>query len=295
MTFREACEWYEREVLTELKDPEGREALRLRRLADSELGQISVARLGATDVDAYLRRRAREIESSVRRRTGVEFDHGRLRSDALRLDAARIASIYRSLRDRLGLNVSSPVTRAVRPLAGRGRAVKVSDVEVAKLTEAAPGALKHAIEFQIETALRPGELVNMKWSDVDFSGCRLALGDAKTGPRTVPLSARAVEILRSLKRRAAGADSSRVWQWTTTGGYSRVVTRAARGAGVNIHAHDLRHVAITRLLEAGLTIPEAAAVSGHKTRSMLRRYTEISVEHLARRLNEITKTKSSEE
>jgi integrase len=39
--------------------------------------------------------------------------------------------------------------------------------------------------------------------------------------------------------------------------------------------YDLRHEAISRLLEKGLTIPEAASVSGHNTASMFMRYAHL--------------------
>lgn len=49
--------------------------------------------------------------------------------------------------------------------------------------------------------------------------------------------------------------------------------RLVKRTGINdLRFHDLRHEAISRLLEVGLTIPEAASVSGHKTASMLMRY-----------------------
>ena len=49
--------------------------------------------------------------------------------------------------------------------------------------------------------------------------------------------------------------------------------RLVKRAGISdLRFHDLRHEAISRLLEKGLTIPEAASVSGHKTASMLLRY-----------------------
>ena len=49
--------------------------------------------------------------------------------------------------------------------------------------------------------------------------------------------------------------------------------RLVRRAGIqDLRFHDLRHEAISRLLEKGLTIPEAASVSGHRTASMLMRY-----------------------
>ena len=49
--------------------------------------------------------------------------------------------------------------------------------------------------------------------------------------------------------------------------------RLVRRAGLtDLRFHDLRHEAISRFLEKGLTLPEAASISGHRTASMLLRY-----------------------
>ena len=53
----------------------------------------------------------------------------------------------------------------------------------------------------------------------------------------------------------------------------RVKNRLIKISGLNdLHFHDLRHEAISRFIERGLTIPEAASISGHKALSMLLRY-----------------------
>jgi site-specific recombinase XerD len=48
----------------------------------------------------------------------------------------------------------------------------------------------------------------------------------------------------------------------------------------NLHFHDLRHEATSRLFEAGFSIEQVALVTGHKDWKMLRRYTHLRPEHL---------------
>lgn len=61
-----------------------------------------------------------------------------------------------------------------------------------------------------------------------------------------------------------------------------------RAAGVaGLHFHDLRHEATSRLFEAGLSLPEVASITGHRTWAMLRRYTHPRAEDLARRLAQV--------
>ena len=83
----------------------------------------------------------------------------------------------------------------------------------------------------------------------------------------VPLTATALSVLGNLER--GGVVVFPVKAGTLKQSWVRLVKRA----GINdLRFHDLRHEAISRLLEKGLTIPEAASVSGHKTASMLLRY-----------------------
>ena len=53
---------------------------------------------------------------------------------------------------------------------------------------------------------------------------------------------------------------------------------------VNLHLHDMRHEATSRLFEKGLDVMEAASVTGHKTLAMLKRYTHLKAENLAKKL-----------
>lgn len=51
---------------------------------------------------------------------------------------------------------------------------------------------------------------------------------------------------------------------------------------VNVRFHDLRHEATSRLFEKGLNVMEVAAITGHKTLDMLKRYTHLRAEDLAK-------------
>lgn len=55
----------------------------------------------------------------------------------------------------------------------------------------------------------------------------------------------------------------------------------------NLRFHDLRHEAVSRLVDAELGDQEVAAISGHKSMQMLRRYTHLRAEDLERRLDQV--------
>ena len=57
---------------------------------------------------------------------------------------------------------------------------------------------------------------------------------------------------------------------------SAAFTRACKVLGIeDLRFHDLRHEGVTRLFELGASIPQVAAVSGHRSWSSLQRYTHI--------------------
>ena len=69
----------------------------------------------------------------------------------------------------------------------------------------------------------------------------------------------------------------------------RSFIRAAKRAKLDdFHFHDLRHEATTRFFELGLDIIEVATITGHKDLRMLRRYTHLHAEELAKKLSDYT-------
>ncbi|MCP3881843.1 MAG: site-specific integrase, partial [Sulfitobacter sp.] len=100
--------------------------------------------------------------------------------------------------------------------------------------------------------------------------------------RTVPLSSTAVQVLDSIPRSFNGE----VFPGLTSEAIKRSYIRARRRAGIEgLRFHDLRHEATTRLFENGLNIMEVASITGHKDLRMLRRYTHLKAEDLAKKLS----------
>jgi integrase len=70
--------------------------------------------------------------------------------------------------------------------------------------------------------------------------------------------------------------------------------RLKRRAGVeDLRFHDLRHKAISRFFEHGLSVPEVSAISGHKDPRMLRRYTHLRAESIAEKLRDASDSSHS--
>jgi integrase len=134
----------------------------------------------------------------------------------------------------------------------------------------------------IETAMRQGELLSLTWADVDLQKRVAQLHDTKNSePRTVPLSTRAVEIIKALPRQL---DAATPVFPVSQDDVIRTFRQACTDAGIaNLKFHDLRHEGVSRICDR-LPMHEAMRVTGHKTPSMLMRYYHPKAEDLARKL-----------
>jgi integrase len=132
----------------------------------------------------------------------------------------------------------------------------------------------------IETGMRRGEIVNIWRANLDLDQRTLHLPITKNGhPRTIPLSTKAVDIIRNVPR-----TDERVFP-ITANALRLAWEKLRRRAGItNLHFHDLRHEAISRFFERGLSVPEVALISGHRDYRMLFRYTYLRAEDVAKKL-----------
>ena len=139
-----------------------------------------------------------------------------------------------------------------------------------------------AFILAVETSMRQGELLTARWEHYKKSNRYILLPQTKNGEaRAVPLSTRAVEVFESLPVH----DSGRVIPLEKQTLYSAFKAAVDRAKVDNFRWHDLRHEAISRIAETGkLTLLEMAAVSGHKSLTMLKKYTHLHAEQLAHKL-----------
>ncbi|OZB51090.1 MAG: integrase [Thiomonas sp. 14-66-4] len=221
-----------------------------------------------------------------------------------------VSSCYSFAAKDLGIHLpaGNPARNVRKPKLNNARDRRVSADELAYLIRGIAGArkpdgMREYMILAVETSARESELLNLSWKRVDLDRRTAHLIVTKGDkPRTVALSARAVEVLRAMQSFPRRADG-RVFRWTRpawVSAFSRIRRRArelyeadcARD-GVepdpsflhDLHFHDLRHEATSRLFEKGLGIMEVASMTGHKSLAMLKRYTHIDAERLALKLD----------
>lgn len=198
-----------------------------------------------------------------------------------------ISHLYNVAKSEWGMEgLINPVAAIKKPKLPPGRSRRISATELKRLLEAAADSdmkcLTAIIELALETAMRRGELVALRWEYVDLEKRVAHLPMTKNGePRDVPLSSRAVEILRNHPRSTDG----RVFP-IHPDSVTRAFGDACKKAGIEgLRFHDQRHEATSRFFEHdGLELMDVAKITGHKTLQMLHRYTHLRAEQVAKKL-----------
>lgn len=179
------------------------------------------------------------------------------------------------------------VVRSIRkpkPNAARERRLSAEEFErlEAQCIASRNAWLHAAFVLAVETAMRQGELLTAKREHYKKANRYVLLPLTKNGEaRAVPLSSRAMAVLDALPAHVSG----RIIPLEKQTLYSAFSAAAKRAGIQDFTWHDLRHESLSRRAESGkLSLLELAAVSGHKTLQMLKRYTHLHAEQLAHKL-----------
>lgn len=188
-----------------------------------------------------------------------------------------------------GLPLSRNVVKLVRrPVIRNERSRRLAGDEEQRLLDGCDAGkipfFKTIVILAIETGMRRGEILGMKWCDLSHNRRVITLTMTKNGSgREVPLSQRAFDALTDWRSRA-DVDQSTVFPMTA-GGLEQAWYRLLKRAGITgLRFHDLRHEGVSRLFERGLNVIEVSSISGHRELRMLKRYTHLSVDDLVARL-----------
>lgn len=142
--------------------------------------------------------------------------------------------------------------------------------------------------FALATGARRGEIVNLKWDDVDFVRAVATFRDTKNGEtRAVPLSKVMIECL---KRECDHRLVASQYVFPSKDGKSPADIRTAWDNVIaktglkRVCFHSLRHTAASHLAMRGVSTLEIAAILGHKTLAMVKRYSHFSTSSTAQAL-----------
>lgn len=267
------------------------ERYRIALLQRAQFAQRPLARIRSIDVARYRDERCKTVSANT-----------------VKNELNTLSAVFEACRMEWGINIVNPVRGLKRPRAPRGRERRLLPAEEERLMSACQKSkawyLCCAVTLAIETGMRLGELAALEWQHIDLQRRVARLPDTKNGSaRAVPLSTKAAQAFNALPRSISGRVFP-VHVDTIKQSFRAAVRRGRKvyeielaSAGIaqdairadlmltNLKFHDLRHEAVSRLFERGLNPMEVAAISGHKTLAMLKRYTHLRAEDLVLKLN----------
>ena len=140
--------------------------------------------------------------------------------------------------------------------------------------------LEPIIIAALNTGIRKGEILNLKWSNVDFKTGHILVEETKNGEiRRVPMNKKLTETLEGAKKLSKSeyvfSDNGKPYRDVKTGWWSALKKAKIEG----FRFHDLRHTFGSRLGMAGVDIRTIQELMGHKDIKMTMRYSHPTPEH----------------
>jgi integrase len=184
----------------------------------------------------------------------------------------------------------SPVSKVKKPKEARGRVRYLDDDERAKLLAACQESGNHylyvIVVLAITTGMRQGEILGLRWKDIDLLRSCAVLHETKNGERRrVPIPQFAAQFLVEMSK-VRRIDTPLVFPGNKDPQKPIDIRNIWDGAVTkaeleDFRFHDLRHTAASYLAMNGATLAEIAEVLGHKTLQMVKRYAHLSDAHTA--------------
>lgn len=144
------------------------------------------------------------------------------------------------------------------------------------------------VAFGLNAAMRHSEIVAARYDQVDFENRRIFIPQAKAGAREQPITPSLASLLSERRKTEADRNgwifpSINKSKYPHRKNLDAAFKRAAMAAGLDstkVTPHVMRHTAITRLVQAGIDLPTIQRISGHKTLTMVLRYTHVHAQHI---------------
>ena len=203
--------------------------------------------------------------------------------NTIRLELAVLSHLFTIAMSEWGYeDLNNPTSHLRLPKLPSGKTRRISQDEIDLILKNTGSILlRKIVVFAIETGMRRSEIASLEWRNLDLENQTILIPITKNGEsREVPLSKIALEIITS----QGGDHPQRIFN-ITPHAITIAFRRSCKRSGINdLNFHALRHEAVSRLFERGFSLAEVALISGHKSWSMLRRYTHLKAEDLAKKM-----------
>ena len=233
------------------------EKSRIQRFMNHPLALRRLASLRSVDFTKYRDERLRVIQAKT-----------------AQLELAIVSAVFTVAKRDWSIPVENPVLHISKPRLPKGRTRRLLPGEEDRLLAAAKQSktpyLVACIELAIETGMRRGEIASLTWSQVDLQTKTIQLKDTKNSDdRVVPLSIAAEAVIHAIPRQI---HTQALTGFHDSNGIGAAFRRACKRADLSdLHFHDLRHEAASRLAKK-LPVATLAKVMGWRTLQMAMRY-----------------------
>ena len=263
ITLKEAAKRYLEEVAIHHKGVAS-ERYRLWAMVGRLGTSKAITTITSKDIASYKVERQKEVTSaSVRRELNL------------------VSSLFETAKHEWEIaGLINPVTAVKRPSDSVARDRRLTPTEKEQLLSESlrtgSEQLHLAILIALNTGMRQGEILKLKWDDLDFERNQITVRDTKNGLNRVI-------VISSVLRDAlvtAQQNKEKIFTITASGlqqAFRKLTTRLQIR---NLRFHDLRHEAISSFFEIGLSVPEVQLMSGHRTLDQLMRYSHASIEQI---------------
>jgi site-specific recombinase XerD len=212
-----------------------------------------------------------EVQKHCKRRT----DEG-IKPASINREISCLKHMYHKANEEWGMTTHNPAAKIKHLKENNERIRYLSDEEREKLLKACaegPWYLLPIVQIAINTGMRRGEILNLKWKDIDNQNGFIRVQTSKSGlPRDIPINSLLKSLFNSITQDEENIFPIKefVHSWET----------AKRTAGIDdLRFHDLRHEFASQLVMSGADLRTTQELLGHSNLRMTQRYTHLSENH----------------
>jgi integrase len=149
--------------------------------------------------------------------------------------------------------------------------------------------IKPIVQTAFYTGMRLGEILNLKWVDIDFNSNIILVKQTKTGSiRDIPINSHLKSILQSIPRHIETPYVFCKPDGTRRTSLRKAFSSALRRAGItDIRFQDLRHTFASRLVMSGADLKTVQELMGHKSIKMTLGYSHLSNTHKSKLVEQL--------
>lgn len=162
----------------------------------------------------------------------------------------------------------------------------LNETEIKQLVNASKGYLRSIIIIAINTAMRKGEILNLRWNDLNFDKEYISIKETKSNViREIPMNSVVMATLKSIERKGDYVFSGR----KAGGRYTDIFYHfkaTCKKMGINdLRFHDCRHTAATLMVTGGIDLVTVSKILGHSDIKMTMKYAHPTPENKRKAVN----------